>query len=192
MAEMGVRTKMIAKDVMSSPVTTIGENENVYKVAKLMNKQVIGCIIVTDRNQKPVGIITEHDLLNRVLSKNILPSKIKAAKVMSTPLITVPSDENLQEVARKMSKLNVRRLGVVYKGALMGIITSKDILAVMPELIEIMQERAKIERENSSEEDSEPNTLTGYCDHCGRWSDAMKESEGMLLCEECQTEMKDE
>ena len=90
-----------------------------------------------------------------------------------------------------MSKLNVRRLGVVYKGALMGIITNKDILAVMPELLEIMQERAKIERENSSEEDLEPNTLTGYCDNCGRWSDAMKESEGMVLCEECQTEMKD-
>jgi CBS domain-containing protein len=192
MAEMGIRQKMLVKDVMSSPVTTIGENENVYKAAKLMDKNEVGCIVVTDKNQKPVGIITERDLIRRVLSKNELPSKVKAGKVMTSPLITVESDENLQEVARKMSKLNVRRLGVVYRGALMGIITSKDILAVMPELFEIMQERAKIEKEPTEEEAPEPRPLAGYCDHCGRWSDALKESEGLLLCEECQTEMKGE
>jgi len=193
MAEMGIRPKMLVKDIMSSPVTTIGENENVYKAAKLMDKNEVGCIVVTDKNQKPVGIITERDLVRRVLSKNELPSKVKAGKVMTSPLITVESDENLQEVARKMSKLNVRRLGVVYRGALMGIITSKDILAVMPELLEIMQERAKIEKESTAEEEApEPHPLAGYCDHCGRWSDALKESEGLLLCEECQTEMKGE
>jgi CBS domain-containing protein len=192
MAEMGIRQKMLVKDVMSSPVTTIGENENVYKAAKLMDKNEVGCIVVTDKNHKPVGIITERDLIRRVLSKNELPSKVKAGKVMTSPLITVESDENLQEVARKMSRLNVRRLGVVYRGALMGIITSKDILAVMPELFEIMQERAKIEKEPTEEEAPEPRPLAGYCDHCGRWSDALKESEGLLLCEECQTEMKGE
>ena len=75
----------------------------------------------------------------------------------------------------------------------MGIITSKDILAVMPELLEIMQERAKIEKEPTSEEEApEPRPLAGYCDHCGQWSDALKEAEGLLLCEECQTEMKGE
>ena len=192
MAEIGIRQKMLVKDVMSSPVTTIGENENTYKAAKIMDKNEIGCIVVADKNQKPVGIITEHDLIRRVLSKNILPSKVKTGKVMTSPFITVESEENLQETARKMSKLNVRRLGVVYKGALMGIITSKDILAVMPELLEIMQERAKIEKEPASEEAPEPRPFAGYCDHCGRWSDALKEAEGLLLCEECQTEMKGE
>jgi CBS domain-containing protein len=193
MAEMGIRQKMLVKDVMSSPVTTIGENENVYKAAKLMDKNEIGCIIVTDKNEKPVGIITERDLIKRVLTKNALPSKIKAGKVMTSPLITIESDETLQEAARKMSKLNVRRLGVVYRGALMGIITGKDILAVMPELLEIIQERAKIEKEPAAEEETpEPRPLAGYCDHCGRWSDALKDVEGSLLCEECQTEMQGE
>ena len=193
MAEMGIRTKMLVKDVMSSPVMTIGENENAHKAAKLMDKNGIGCVIITDKNQKPVGIITERDLITRVVTKNVLPSTIKAGKMMTSPLITVDSDETLQEAARKMSKLNLRRLGVVYKGDLMGVITGKDILAVMPDLLEIIQERAKIEKEPAPEEGApEPRPLSGYCDHCGRWSDSLKEVEGSLLCEDCQTELHGE
>ncbi len=112
---------------------------------------------------------------------------------MTTPLITIDPEVTLAEAARKMNRLNVRRLGVVYKGNLQGIISSKDILAVTPELLEIIQERAKIEKEPAAEEEGpEPQPLSGYCDHCGRWSDSLKEVEGMLLCDECQTELKGE
>jgi len=193
MAEIGIRPRMLVKDVMSSPVTTIGVHETVYKAAQLMDKNKIGCIIVRDKDGKSVGIITERDLVTRVLAKNVLPSRIRAGKVMTAPLITIESEENLQEAARKMSRLNVRRLGVIYKGNFVGIITGKDILAVMPELLEIIQERANIEKEPVAEEEApEPRPLAGYCDHCGRWSDALKEVEGLLLCEECQTEMHGE
>lgn len=190
MADIGIRPKMLVKDIMTSPVVTIGENDTIYKAAQLMDKHDVGCIIVTSKEGKPVGILTERDLVARVLTKNTLPSRIKAGKVMTSPLITINPDETLQEAARKMSKLNIRRLGVVYKGHLEGIISSKDILAVTPELLEMIQERANIEKEPVTEEEAQP--LAGYCDHCGRWSDALKEVEGMLLCEECQTEMKSE
>jgi len=193
MADIGIRPKMLVKDIMTSPVVTIGENETIYKAAQLMDKHDVGCVIVTDKERKPVGILTERDLVSRVLAKNTLPSRIKAGKVMTTPLITIDPGETLAEAARRMSKLNVRRLGVVYKGNLEGVISSKDILAVTPELLEMIQERAKIEKEPVAEEEtSETRPLAGYCDHCGRWSDALKEVEGMLLCEECQTEMKSE
>jgi len=192
MADIGIRPKMFVKDIMTSPVVTISENETIYKAAQLMDKNDIGCIIVTGKEEKPVGILTERDLIARVLAKNTLPSRVKAGKVMTMPLITINPDETLAEAARKMSKLNIRRLGVVYKGKLEGIISSKDILAVTPELLEIIQERAKIEKEPVTEEVPEIRPLAGYCDHCGQWSDALKEVEGMLLCEECQTEMKSE
>jgi len=193
MAEIGVRPRMLVKDIMTSPVVTIGEHETIYRAAKLMDKHNVGCVIVTSKEDKPVGILTERDLIKRVLAKNTLPSRERAGKVMTSPLITIDSDETLQEAARKMSRLNVRRLGVVYRGNLVGIITGKDILAVTPELLEIIQERAKIEKEPATEEEApEPRPLAGYCDHCGRWSDALKEVEGLLLCEECQTEMQGE
>jgi len=192
MAEMGLRPKMLVKDIMTSPVVTIDENASSFKAAQLMDRNDVGCIIVTSKEGKPLGIITERDLITRVTARNALPSRVKAKKVMTSPLITVDPDETLSEAARRMSRLNVRRLGVVYKGNLVGVISSKDILAVTPELLEIIQERARIEEGRAVEEAPEHRPLAGYCDRCGRWSDTLEETEGSFLCEECRIEMKGE
>jgi CBS domain-containing protein len=192
MAEMGLRTRMLVKDVMSSPVITVDEDATVYKAAQLMADSHIGCIIVTSKKGKPLGIITESDFVTRVLAKNIQPSRLTAKEVMTSPLITIDPDETLSEAARRMSRLNIRRLGVMYKGNLVGIISSKDVLDVTPELIEIIQEKARIEGTTGVEEAPESTPLAGYCDQCGRWSDDLTEVEGNFLCEECQIELKSE
>ena len=193
MSEIGLRPKMLVKDVMTSPVITIDESESTYKAAQLMEQNDVGCIIVTSKEGKPLGIITERDLITRVLAKNTMPSRVEAKKVMTSPLITVDPDETLSEAARRMSRLNVRRLGVMYKGNLVGLISSKDILAVTPELLEIIQERARIEEGGRAiEEAPEHRPLAGYCDRCGRWSDTLEETEGSFLCEECKIEMTGE
>lgn len=190
MAEIGLRTRMLVKDVMTSPVVTVPEDAPVDKTAQLMSSDRLGCIIVTSKDGKALGIITESDLVRRVLAKNIRPSKLTAKEVMSTPLITVDPDEVLTETARRMSKLDVRRLGVMYKGNLVGIISSKDILAITPELLENMQEKVRIERETEVEEESsESAPLAGYCERCGSWSDNLDEVEGTYLCEECQMQL---
>ena len=192
MAEIGLRTRMLVKDVMSSPVITVDEDANVNKAAQLMADSHIGCIVVTSKEGKPMGIITESDFVTRVLAKNIQPSKLTAKEVMTSPLITIDPDETLSETARRMSQLNVRRLGVTYKGNLVGIISSKDILAITPELLEIIQEKARIERGTAVEEGSESAPLAGYCEQCGSWSDDLTEVEGNFLCEECRIELKGE
>jgi CBS domain-containing protein len=192
MAEIGLRTRMLVRDVMSSPVITVDEDATVDKAAQLMAKGHIGCIIVTSTEEKPLGIITETDFVTRVLAKNIQPSKLTANEVMTSPLITVDPDETLSETARRMSQLNIRRLGVMYKGNLVGIISSKDILAITPELIEIIQEKARIERGTAVEEGLESTPLAGYCENCGGWSDDLTEVEGDFLCEECRIELKNE
>lgn len=187
MAEIGLRTRMLVRDVMSSPVITVDEKESVDKVAQFMELQQLGCIVVIDKDDRPIGIITERDLVTRVLAKNELPSKLTAKEVMTSPLITVSPDESLSNTARQMSRLNVRRLGVVYKGDLVGIISSKDVLAVTPELLETIQEKARIEGGNA-EETSESPLSAGYCDRCGQWSSRLKEVEGEFICEECHFE----
>lgn len=192
MAEMGIRARMLVKDVMSSPVVTIRENEPVNKAAQLMDKHNVGCIIVTSKEGKPLGIITERDLVARVLAKSTQASKLPVKEVMTSPLITIDPDETLSEAARRMSRLDIRRLGVMYKGNLVGLVSSKDILAITPELIEIMQEKARIEGGTAREELPEYSPLAGYCDRCGRWSDELKEVEGSFLCDECQVELKGE
>jgi len=190
MAEMGIRARMLVKDVMSSPVITVNEKEPATKVAKLMDKHDLGCIIVTGKDGKPLGIITERDLITRVLAKNRPRYKLAAKGVMTAPLVTIDPDETLSEAARRMSRLNVRRLGVIYRGELIGVISSKDILAITPELIEIIQEKAKIEGKTVAEE--EYPQMAGYCDLCGQWSDTLEEAEGSFICEDCKIEMKGE
>jgi signal-transduction protein with cAMP-binding, CBS, and nucleotidyltransferase domain len=190
MAEIGLRTRMLVKDVMSSPAVTVPENTPIDKTAQIISDGRLGCIIVTSKDGKALGIITESDLVKRVLAKNIRPNKLTAREVMSTPLITVDPDEILTETARRMNKLNIRRMGVIYKGNLVGIISSKDILAITPELLENMQEKARIERQTEVDEDSsESAPLAGYCERCGSWSENLDEIEGTYLCEECQMDL---
>lgn len=187
--DFGVRSRFLVKDVMSSPVITVGEEASAHEVAKIMRDNNIGCVIVSTRDGKPVGIITEKDLVTRVVAENIHPSEITAKEVMSTPLITIDAEKTISEAAKEMNHYDVSRLAVMYKGNLVGVITSKDILSVTPELIEIIQEKAKI---SAGEEHEEKLSLAGYCDYCGAWSDNLKEVDGAYICEDCYIEIKGE
>jgi CBS domain-containing protein len=193
MAEIGLRARMLVRDVMSSPVITVEEEATANHVAELMDKHGLGCIIVTNKEGKPIGIITERDLVTRVLAKNLKPDSLKAKDVMTSPLITIEPSETISEAARKMSRLNIRRLGVVYRGQLIGLVSSKDILNVMPELIETIQEKALMEGENMAQTIAEEeSSLVGHCDRCGGWSENLKESNGEFLCEDCRAELESE
>lgn len=186
MAAFEIRSRMLVKDVMTSPVVTVDENSSADEAARLMRDNNIGCVIVSTRDGKPIGMITERDLVIRVVAENIQPNKVMAKDIMSAPLITINADKTISEAAREMNRHNIRRLAVMYKGQLVGIISSKDILSVTPELIEIIQERAKI---SAGEEIEESLPLAGYCDNCGAWSDNLRETDGNYLCEDCYAEI---
>ncbi len=192
MSEIGLRIRMVVKDVMSSPVVTLNEDATSNKVANLMDENKLGCLIVTNKTDKPVGIITERDLVIRVLSKNLKPDAVKAKEIMTSPLVTIEPEATISEAARRMSRLNIRRLGVIYKGNLVGIVSSKDVLGVMPELIEIIQERTRIEDAAEVEErlEAEERPLSGYCDRCGVFSENLKDANGQNLCEDCRIELE--
>jgi CBS domain-containing protein len=191
MSEIGLRTKMIVKDVMSSPVVTTDEDETSNKAAMTMDKDDLGCVIVTNKAGKSIGIITERDLVIRVIAKNLKPDTVKAKEIMTTPLVTIEPDATISEAARRMNRLNIRRLGVFYKANLVGIISSKDILGVMPELIEIIQEKTRIEGAGETEE-TEETPLSGYCDSCNVYSENLKDKNGENICEECRVELEQE
>jgi CBS domain-containing protein len=194
MSEIGLRTRLLVKDVMSSPVVTTEEEAPSNKVAHLMDENDLGCVIVTNKEGKPLGIITERDLVIRVLAKNLKPDAVKAKEIMTTPLVTIEPEETISEAARRMSKLDIRRLGVLYKGELVGLVSSKDILGVMPELIEIIQERTRIEGAEApaETEEVEEAPLSGYCDRCGVYSENLKDVNGQNLCEDCRIEAETE
>lgn len=189
MSELGLRTRMLVKDVMSSPVVTTSEDVPSNTIAKLMNEHKLGCVIVSNKDGKPLGMITERDLVERVLAKNLQPAAVKAKDIMTAPLATIEPEATISDAARRMSRLDIRRLGVIYKGDLVGLISSKDILAVMPELLETMQERSRIEGGAHEEPaDVEETPLSGYCDRCNVYSEGLKDKNGQYLCEDCRIE----
>jgi signal-transduction protein with cAMP-binding, CBS, and nucleotidyltransferase domain len=121
-----------------------------------------------------------------------VPDAVKAKEIMTSPLVTIEPEATISEAARRMSRLNIRRLGVVYKSNLVGLVSSKDILGVMPELIEIIQERTRIEGAAQAEETSEAEetSLSGYCDRCGVFSENLKDVNGQNLCDDCRIELE--
>jgi CBS domain-containing protein len=191
MSEFGLRAKMIVKDVMSSPVITVDETETTNNIAVLMSKENLGAVIITNKEKKSIGIITERDLVVRVIAKNNKPDQVKAKEIMTTPLITIEPDATINDAARKMNRLNIRRLGVIYKDDMVGIVSDKDLLSVMPELIEIIQERTRIEEANITKELEETPQI-GYCDQCEVYSEDLKEYNGQNICSECRIELEQE
>ena len=190
-SEIGLRTKMIVRDVMSSPVVTIDEEETTNKAAANMDMHDLGAVIVTNKVGKSIGIITERDLVIRVIAKNLKPDTVKAKEIMTAPLVTIEPEATITDAARRMTRLDIRRLVVIYKGNLVGIISSKDVLGVMPELIEIMQERSRIEDADMTEENEEV-PLSGNCDRCNDYSESLKERNGQNICDECRIELDEE
>jgi len=180
------------RDVMSSPVITVKEDDTVDKVAKLMDQHRIGSVVVVKDADEPVGVITERDIVRKVVAKDELPSEIKAKDIMSTPLIVIDADESVKEAARMMAKFDIRRLIVMHKGRMVGIVSARDLLLAMPDLIDIMVERYRAGLVKPAAEEEEAIPLAGYCDMCGRWSDTLVEVNGQFLCEECRIELERE
>jgi len=130
------------EDVMVKEVITIDETSTVKKAANTMNKYEIGCLIVT-RNRKAVGILTERDLLKRVVSQGKSAARTKVSTVMSRPIIVVEPDMDLEEAARLMFKLKVKKLPVVDRGRLVGLVTLTDIARFQPQMIRLLKKLSK-------------------------------------------------
>ncbi|MCS7116251.1 MAG: CBS domain-containing protein [Nitrososphaerota archaeon] len=114
------------KDVMSKDLVTIEADKSVLDAARLMAKKGVGCLIIVSGG-KAIGIITERDLVSRVLAEPFDPAKVLVSDVMSTPIFTISSDQTLNEAAEIMLKYKVRRLPVVDGGVLVGIVTATDL-----------------------------------------------------------------
>ncbi len=176
--------KMVVREAMSSPVITINEDKNIVEVAKMMRDNNIGAVIVAGDDSKPVGIVTERDIVVRVVAKGNVPKDILVKEVMTAPLKTVDPETTLIDAMSMMGRLNIRRLGVTYKGNLVGVISDRDILRMVPAIIEIVQQRSQIRRDETTSGPS----LAGYCDMCGIYSTNLRSISGEFLCEDCRVE----
>ncbi len=123
---------------MIKEVITVDGESTVKEAADIMNRFEIGCLIVIG-NGKAEGILTERDLLKRVVSPGKNPLTTAVRTVMSKPLIVVEPDMELEEAAKLMFKLKIKKLPVVDSGRLMGLVTLTDLARFQPQMIRILK-----------------------------------------------------
>jgi len=112
------------KDFMTKGVLTIDSKRTVAEAAELMSQKEVGDVVVTE-GESPRGIVTERDFVRRVIAKR-RPLDTKISDVMSAPLIMIDPDASLGEAARKMVNNRIRRLPVVERHRLVGILVVSD------------------------------------------------------------------
>lgn len=114
------------KDIMTKEVVTIETSKTVFEAAELMSSKGVSCLIVVIQ-AFPVGIITERDIVRRIVAKRS-SLDVKVTEVMTKTLITVDPDRSLKESARIMLNNKIRRLPVLKNNKLVGIVAASDFV----------------------------------------------------------------
>jgi CBS domain-containing protein len=114
------------KDIMTKEVVTIESNKTVFEAAELMTEKNLGCLVVVIK-AFPVGILTERDIVRRIVAKRAT-FDLKVTEVMSKTLITVDPETSLKEAARVMSANKIHRLPVLKQNKLVGIVAASDFV----------------------------------------------------------------
>jgi CBS domain-containing protein len=178
-----IKSRILVKDVMTRNIISISPKSSITEAAKIMSEKDIGGVLVIDEN-KPIGMLTERDIVRRVVAQGLNPLNTKVEEAMSTPLFFIDANAEVSEAARIMATENIRRLPVMDNGKLVGILTTYDILTIAPELFDalsILKAKPKSKESKSRSDDF----MIGWCDSCGEWSDDLREVDGQYLCSEC-------
>ncbi len=118
------------EEVMVREVKTVNTGDSVSQAVRIMNQHEIGSVIITEK-RKPVGILTERDVLKRMVFDGKNPTKTKVNEVMSKPLVTVEPNLTIQKAAQKMLKNNIKKLVVKNGSRLLGILSLTDLLPLL-------------------------------------------------------------
>jgi CBS domain-containing protein len=118
---------LAVKEVMTKNVITIESSTPAKKAAELMDKHDIGCLIVVNEG-KPIGIVTERDMLKRVLLQFKDPRITRVSDIMSTPLMVSTPDTELREAVRLMNERRIKKLAVVEGEVLIGLLSITDVV----------------------------------------------------------------
>lgn len=165
------------KEVMTREVCTSSKDVSLLNASRKMIKYGVGSIIVVE-NHSTLGVVTERDILTKVVARNKVPNKVKLEEIMSSPTITLGPNTSIREASEIMQKKGIRRLPVVENGELVGIITDNDILSVSFDLNELSGLLSR-------EEPLYMEEMPGKCEHCGRVSSDLVEVNGLRVCEDC-------
>jgi len=165
-------------------------DSSLYECAKLMAKERVDSLVITE-GRRLVGMITSRDILWALTKKqNVDLSKIRSIDVAARKLAVIKPSADINQAIKKMQDSNFRRLPVISRGEIMGVVTLKDILAIEPEIYSEIQSVLDDVREGERKREQARTEwpFEGLCENCGSFADLLR-VETQLLCPDCRDEL---
>jgi CBS domain-containing protein len=126
---------MLVKEAMTKNVIVINPDTTIKDAAKIMSEQRVGSLVVVE-NEKLVGIITELDIIWKVVASELDPKTTLVRDIMTKKVVTISADQTLEDATQLMVENKIKKLPVVENNKIVGIITATDIISIQPKLIE--------------------------------------------------------
>ncbi|MEM2909287.1 MAG: CBS domain-containing protein [Candidatus Bilamarchaeaceae archaeon] len=140
-------TDLKVGDIMTKKVIIIPYGKDISEAAKLMKRYSIGSVIVVEdeKSKKARGIITERDIVYKVIAKRKDPYTTKVEEIMSKPLRVIRPDTPIEEASKAMRDNKIKRLPVVNEyNELLGIISEGDVTKIFPLVVDLIEEKAAL------------------------------------------------
>lgn len=181
-----MKTGIKVYDCMTTKPISVVPDISLQECAKVMSKNHVGALVIKEHHESK-GMITEQDIVRKVIAKGINPLTKKVRDFMEKKLITINPNEDIYDALIKMKDSNIRHLPVVDQGKMIGLLTLKDVLKIEPSLFELLVEKFEI-REEIRKTGDRIIQREAICQGCGAYVEDAKKVKGSLLCERCAEE----
>jgi signal-transduction protein with cAMP-binding, CBS, and nucleotidyltransferase domain len=179
-----MKTGIKVFDAMTTRPVSVQVTDSAQECAKAMKKNRVGSVLVK-KGKDVVGIMTEQDLVYKLIAKNLNPEQVTANDLMAKELITIDPGKDIYEAMMIMRNNEIRRLPVLDGTRFVGFLTMKDILKIEPQLFELIVENLNLREEGSKPINWEKGSEPGICESCGNFSYRLVESADIKQCSEC-------
>ena len=146
--------------LMTERLETISPSDTAQEAAKKMRDKKVSSLVVTDVEDKPIGIVTERDLVRQVCTKVINSNDVIVQHIMSSPLATIDANSSVEVAADIMIQNKVRHLLVVDENKVLGIITPSDFTGYLKEKLNLDDVNARILQSLKEDEEEENRSTT--------------------------------
>ena len=142
---------MRTRDYYRTEVVTASPEASAVDLAERMGDYAVGCVVIVDADRRPLGVVTDRDLLCRVVARSGDGEKVQASAIMSQPAVTADTSEPVEQVIERMRTAAVRRIVVVREGRVHGLVAVDDLVVQLGRELDDLGEAARRSVEASRE-----------------------------------------
>lgn len=134
---------MRTRDYYRTEVVTASPDASASELAERMGDYAVGCVVIVDEDRHPLGVVTDRDLLCRVIARSGDGHKVQATSIMSQPPVTAETNEPVESVIERMRSAAVRRIVVVREGRVHGLVSVDDLVVELGRELDDLGEAAR-------------------------------------------------